>query len=216
MTARRFAGHLAADQRADDHLAEPAPACAAWLTGQSSFRHSRLSPGQDGLLDAVARAGYAVVRGGFPYSAAAVRLPYRREPILPASARNAAQYLAARWSPGFADDVARRLQPLLDRTERRLLLLCGSCGVEMLTAALPRLRLPADLRVLALALGPVGRLPAPSSSVDVYVVRGDRDHLSRWTSRTPAHVDVTGGHLDYVTVPAVRAEVARVAGEFLS
>ena len=32
--------------RLDAHLAEPAHARAVWLTGQSSFRHSQLSPAQ--------------------------------------------------------------------------------------------------------------------------------------------------------------------------
>jgi hypothetical protein len=201
-------------RRGADHLATPAAACAAWLTGQSSARHSRLSPGQDALLDALTQAGYATVRGGFPYTGASVRLPYRAEPIVAASARNAAQFAAARLSWAFADDVAGALQPLMDRTERRLLLLCGSCGAEMLSAALPRLRRRPGLRVLTLALGPVGRLPGPASGVEVYVVRGRRDRLSRWASRRPTDAEVPGGHLDYSSRPEVRAEVARVARDF--
>jgi len=199
----------------DDHLAEPARDCAAWLTGQSSFEHSSLSPGQMALLDDVAGLGYNPVRSGFPYNSALLAVPYRKEPVIGASVRNAAQFAAARTSRRFAEDLARHLQPLLDHTSRRLLLLCGSCGAELFTAALPHLRVPAGLRVLVVALGPVGRLPDEDARVKVRVVRGTRDWLSRAVSRVPEQHLVPGGHLDYVKLPQVRAVVLSVGREFL-
>lgn len=210
MSARVFARYDVAD-----HLAAPADHVAAWLTGQSSFRHSRLSPEQDAVLDGVARLGYATVRCGFPWNAAALGEPYRREPILAASARNATQFAAARLGAALGREVSRHLQPLVDAVSRRLLLICGSAGAELLTAALPHLRLGAS-PVLAVALGPVGRVPGPGSGVAVHVVRGAGDRLSRWGCRTAADAVVAGGHLDYARSTAVRAEVARVAGEFLA
>ena len=210
MTARVFARYDVAD-----HLAAPADHVAAWLTGQSSFRHSRLSPEQDAVLDGVERLGYATVRCGFPWNAAALREPYRREPILPASARNAAQFAAARLGTGHGQEVARHLQPVVDAASRRLLLICGSAGAELLTAALPHLRLDAR-PVLAVALGPVGRLPGPGDGVRVHVVRGAGDRLSRWGCSDRSHAVVPGGHLDYARSTAVRAEVERVAAEFLA
>ena len=196
------------------HLAVAAPDCAAWLTGQSSFRHSALSPDQVLLLEALGDLGYSVVRGGFPYNRAALTVPYRGEPLLPASLRNAAQYLTARSSQRFGAEVARHLRPLVERTQRRLLLLCGSCGTELLAAALPLLRIRPEQRVLAVALGPVGRRPA-ADRVLVHVIRGERDRLSRWGHRAPQDTLVPGGHLDYARSAEVRAEVLRVARKLL-
>lgn len=201
--------------RTEDHLAVDARAAAAWLTGQSTFRHSRLSPPQAGLLDALGELGLATVDGGFPYNRAALAHPYRREPLTTASLRNGAQYLAARHSPRFGQEVARHLQPLVDATSDRLLLLCGSSGGQLLTASLPWVRRRDGLRVLAVALGPVGRLPGPGSGVEVYVVQGRSDVLSRWGHRGPVHRTVTAGHLDYAAAPEVRAEVLDVARRFL-
>lgn len=199
------------------HLAEPAPHVAAWLTGQSSLRHSLLSPEQDAMLDHLAILGFRPVRAGFPWNSAALGEPYRREPVVGASVRNGAQFLAARLSRRFGRDAARHLGPLVERTSRRLLLVCGSAGAEILTAAVAHLgRTDGGPRVLAVALGPVGRLPAPDSGVTVHVIRGDRDPLSRWACRAPADRTVRGGHLDYAASPQVHAEVLRVAREFLA
>ena len=198
------------------HLAVPADATAAWLTGQSSFRHSRLSPAQEAVLDDVAALGYDVVRAGLPYRATSVLAPYRPEPIASASARNAAQLVAARTSRAFRADVARHLRPLLERTRRRLLLLCGSCGVELLAGALPELRVPPGLRLAVVALGPVGRCPEPGSGAPTLVVRGARDRLSAWTCRAPADVVVAGGHLDYAADTGARAAVVRAARQHLA
>lgn len=201
--------------RTEEHLAVPAPAVTAWLTGQSSFRHSRLSPAQAGFLEALAGLGFTAVPAGFPYNRAALGQPYRREPLVAASVRNGAQYLAARHSRRFGLEVARHLQPLVDATADRLLLLCGSSGAQLLTSALPSLRLPAGLKVLAIALGPVGRLPGSGSGVEVHVVKGRTDVVSRWGHRGPVHRQVAGGHLDYAAAPEVRADVLDVARRFL-
>jgi hypothetical protein len=123
--------------------------------------------------------------------------------------RNAAQWLAARTDPAFGDDVARHLRPLLERTRRRLLVLCGSAGAELLTVGLRRLD-PDVARpsTTVLALGPVGTLPA---DVAVHVVRGRTDLLSRWGCRRPSDTVVPGGHLDYAASPDVRRVVLELA-----
>jgi len=211
LVARRFA-----EYQLTGHLAESAPACAAWLTGQSSYRHSQLSPGQLDLLDAVGAAGYTVVRCGFPFNAAALNEPYHAEPLRAASTRNAAQYLAARLDRRFQAELSRHLQPLFDRTSQRLVLLCGSCGLELLGAALPRIRLPSGLRVLAIALGPVGpRLPAGQDRVQVHMIQGTSDWISKIGCRQVPDLRVRCGHMSYLWQPDVRAEVLRVSSEFL-
>jgi hypothetical protein len=198
-----------------DHLAASAANCAAWLTGQSSYRHSQLSAGQLDLLNSLTAVGYEAVCGGFPFNGGAMTVPYRHEPLAAASVRNCAQYLAARVDRRFGAELARHLQPLFDRTGRRLVLLCGSCGLELLAAALPLLRLRPRLEVLVLALGPVGRLPAGGSRFRLHVIRAEGDWISRLGCRRAPDLRVPGGHLGYLRKCAVRAEVLRVAEAFL-
>jgi len=198
--------------RVEDHLAEPAAWTAIWLTGQSSMRHSRLSPAQATLLEQVALIGFHPLRAGLPFNRAAMTVEYRREPLGPASVRNGAQYLAATLGRRFGREVATHLQPVLDLTSERLLVLCGSAGAQLLSSALPHLVRPPELGVWVVGLGPVGRLEAPDPRWRVHVVQGDRDRVSRWGYRGPVDLVVPGGHLDYAAHPLVRAEVLRVAG----
>jgi hypothetical protein len=192
-------------------VAGPAPARVAWLTGQSDWRRSHLSPAQLAVLDALAEDGWMPLRLGFPWTAPAAAGEYRRAPLPAASLRNAVQHLAARPGSRFARQVAGHLQPLLDRTSDRLLLLCGSTGAQMLGAAAPLLAVPPGLRVQVVALGPVGRLPRTGGAWEVRVVRGDRDLISRWGHRGAPDVLVPGGHLDAATGPAAVAAVRALA-----
>ena len=209
LVAARFAGY-----ELSGHLAEPVPAAVAWLTGQSSYQHSSLSPGQLGLLDAVAAEGFSPVRAGFPFNTGALGVEYSPEPLVAASVRNAAQYLAARFDRRFQEELARHLQPLFDRTGRRLVLLCGSCGLELLAAARPRLVVPESLQVLAVALGPVGRRWPAGSPFRLHVIQGSQDWISRLGYRGQADLRLRSGHMSYHSEPEVRAEVARLCAGF--
>lgn len=189
------------------HLGAPSRTRVAWLTGQNSFRHSTLSPHESEVLDELEAIGYAPLRCGFPFNADAVVLPFRKEHVVPAAARCIGQYFAAGHSRAFAQEAARHLQPLLDLTDDHLLLLVGSCGARMLTAAYPLLRVPDGLAVRVLALGPVGRLPAATAP---RVLRGRWDVLSAALSRAPGR-RVPCGHLGYLDCPEVRAEIRAFA-----
>jgi hypothetical protein len=130
--------------------------------------------------------------------------------------RNAAQFLAARLDRRFQSELARHLQPLFDQTGQRLVLLCGSCGLELLAAAWPRLAMPAGLRVLAIALGPVGRrLPSAGALVRLHVIQGAGDWISRLGCRGSPDLRVRAGHMSYLDHREVRAEVVRVSAAFL-
>ena len=208
--ATRFAGY-----HPSRHCVEAVRAGAAWLTGQSSYRHSQLAPEQLALLDRLEDVGFTPVRAGFPYNRAAITVPYRREPIVRSSTRNVAQFLAARRSGQFQAELVAHLTPLVERVSARLLLICGSCGLEFLAAALPRLPVPAALEILAVALGPVGRVPAPHPRLRLYTVRGGGDLISRLGCRLGTDLGVSGGHMDYADNPVVRDVVVRLAADFL-
>ncbi|QHT56956.1 hypothetical protein GXP71_13295 [Cellulomonas sp. H30R-01] len=200
------------DAHASAHaLADVVDARVAWLTGQSSWTHSALSPAQDAMLDALAVDGWTPVRVGFPWTDRAVA-PYRAAPLVLASVRNAAQWSAARPGTAFTRETARHLQRLLDGTRRDLLLLCGSTGARMAAAAAPLVGVPDGLRVHVVGLGPVGALPRPGGGWTVHAVRGSADLLSRWGHRGPVDVTVPGGHLAAATSPAAIAAVTRLVG----
>lgn len=184
-------------------LARPAPQVVAWLTGQSAYGSVHLSPAQAALLQAVSSPTWVGLAANFPYNRVALKAGYLPAPLLAASVRNGAQFVAALGSPAFGRACARHLQPLLDATTSRLVLLCGSCGLQLFYAALPGLRVPAGLQIQLVGLGPVCLRPQAHPQVAVTVVQGRRDWLSRCLCRLPGHYRVPGGHLDYATLPQV-------------
>lgn len=192
-------------------VADVVDARVAWLTGQSSWTHSALSPAQHAVLDTLAVRGWVPLRVGFPWTDRAVA-PYRPEHLVLASVRNAAQWAAAQPGTAFTRATAQHLQSLLDRTRRELLLLCGSTGARMVAAVAPLVDVPDGLRVHVVGLGPVGPLPASGGPWAVHAVRGSADLLSRCAYRGPVDAVVPGGHLAAATSSAATAAVVRLVG----
>ena len=186
-------------------LARPQARTIAWLTGQSAYCCAHLSPAQAALLQAVRKPGWATLAANFPYNQAALQATYHEPPLLLASVRNGAQFGAALGSAAFGRACARHLQPLLAATAERLVLLCGSCGLQLFYAALPWLRVPPSLRIQLVGLGPVCLRLRPHAQVAVAVVQGHRDWLSRCLCLLPYDYRVQGGHLDYVNSTEVVA-----------
>ena len=188
-------------------LLAPAAIRLLLLTGQSSFRSARLEPEQSSFLRAIAPPGAAIVDLGFPFHPA--MLTDARSPgILAASWRNLLQVIWSVASPRYQASVARTLQQALDATESELLLVTGSCGLQIANRAWPRLVVPPGLRTRVVALGPAcfGRLRlAPA---EITVVQGARDGWSRLFYRGRIDARVPCGHLDAWTSPAVRAQIA--------
>lgn len=196
-----------------DSLARPAAHAIAWLTGQSAYHHACLSPTQAAFLRAVTPPGWESLAANFPYNQAALVTTYQPTPLLTASVRNSAQFLAALSSSAFGQACARHLQPLLDATTSRLVLLCGSCGLQLFQAALPWLRVPPGLRIHLVGLGPVCLQHHPHPQVAVTVVQGQRDWLSRNLCRLPCQHRVPAGHLDYAELPELPALVRRLLSQ---
>lgn len=190
----------------------------AWLTGQSSFVHSRLSRGQDRVLDALEVAGWTPVRVGFPWTEAAARPRYSAVPLPIAGPRNAAQGALALEGPAtwFAEAIAHHLRPLLEATSERLLLLCGSAGWPMLGAAVPRLGQVAgparEPAVDAIAIGGVGPRFALPGGWRAHVLRGRSDVFSALAGPLPVDRVVPGGHLTAATCPATARAVLDLVG----
>ncbi|MBF9221270.1 hypothetical protein [Hymenobacter ruricola] len=195
-----------------DSLARPAAQVVAWLTGQSDYRSACLSPAQAALLRAVATPGWVGLEANFPYNQAALMASHRPAPLLAASVRNSAQFVAALASPAFRQACARHLQPLLDAATRRLVLLCGSCGLQLFYAALPGLRVPPGLQIQLIGLGPVCVRYQAHPQVAVAVVQGRRDWLSRGLCRLPCTYRVPAGHLDYAELPELPALIRQLLG----
>lgn len=199
-----FSRILAADPAGS--LVQPEHCRIALLTGQSLPSNTALSPEQIAFLEAVAPPGFAVLPHGFPFHCAFEQGEYRRAGLIRASLNNAAQTMAAVLPGRFRTIAAARLEELLARTRHTLILLTGSCGLQFVNAAWPRLRSTATgLHIVA--LGPVclGRLAVPRARLTT--VRGAGDGWSAMLFR--GHIDhaVDCGHLDYWTSPETIALV---------
>ena len=188
----------------DRTLIRPADSRVAILTGQSSFVSSRLSAEQQNFLAAVTPADYEPLSAGFPYHS---QLDcFRAEPsMVAASWRNAAQTIWSGGSSRFRRILAQTLQCLLSRTARRLVLVAGSCGLQLANAVWPLLEQPAQLDVRVVALGPAC---FAKLRIKACVVQGAGDFWSKLFYRGPVDHRVACGHLDYWTSPEVRAITA--------
>ena len=184
-------------------LVTPARHRAVWLTGQSSWDQQRLSPAQERFLLSLADHGWEPLLVGFPWTHRAAAGSYRRAALLPASVRNTAQGLAARPGTAFAAEVTRHLQPLLDATSSRLLLLCASAGARLVTSAHRALQVPPSLRIDVVGIGAVGALPPSHGPWHVKRARGRSDVFSALGDPAPADRIVPGGHLAAATSPAM-------------
>lgn len=174
-------------------LATPAASRVVLLTGQSSFRSSRLTNDQLTLLRTVANA--TPLELGFPFHPAfdvAEPVPA----MVAASVRNALQFM---WTLRPQPVFARALQPLITNTRESLYIVTGSCGLQILNSAWPFLERPAALKLQIVAIGPA----AWQNRLRVVAIRGRRDPWSRLLYRGPITHSCDCGHLDYWSSPEV-------------
>lgn len=190
-------------------LIKPAPSRLILLTGQSSFRSSRLSPAQVDFLNSVAPPGVEPLPNGFPYHAnfdSAAPPPG----LLAASIRNAQQLCWSLFSPAYRRSVARVLQTVFRNTGESLYIVTGSCGLQILASAWSMLIVPNSLRLRVVALGPAllraGALPADR----IQALQGRRDLWSRLLYRGRLEARCHSGHMDYWSSPDARKLVARL------
>lgn len=194
-------------------LVRPAPRRVALLTGQSAPRNTALSPEQVAFLARVAPAGFATLAHGFPFHAACERAPYRRPSLALASLNNARQFIAATRDAHFRAVLEARIGELLRQTSERLVVVTGSCGLELLNAAWTGLPAStASVQVVAVGPACLGRLSIPAGRLTT--VRGARDGWSRLLYRGPVDHEVGCGHLDYWTSPDVILLVRRLIARF--
>jgi len=181
------------------------------LTGQSNLRSSRLSHAQTEFLSSLAPLPIKAVAAGFPFDETSA--PNRPASLLEASFHNARQYLWARSDPAYGRSVAEALQPILASASKGILLVTGSCGLQILEAAWPHLRRTPGVRIEILALGPVGSSP-DFGEAGFSAVQGSGDLWSRMLYRGPVAHHTKCGHMDYWH-DVVARDVARSLAERL-
>jgi len=172
------------------------PIRIAFLTGRSDPARCGLSPQQQNFLDALRAPGREPVDRNFPYVAprpghVAVALPL-------AAWRNLGDYLGAR-RPAFAGRHRASVTAAFEGNGA-VVLLAGSCGLELLSHL--HLNAPLRARLHVFAYGPVAR-QAPDVA-RLLCVQGSRDWISRVGWRGPVR-RVGGGHMDYLRQPDVLA-----------
>lgn len=114
--------------------------------------------------------------------------------LLRASVNNVRHYLASR-KPAFAEKHRADMERVLSRHDK-LLLVAGSCGLELLN----NLHLPAELRsrIHVFACGPVSRQRPEVASF--FIVQGQHDWLSRWY-HPQADARIRCPHMGYLAAP---------------
>jgi hypothetical protein len=170
-----------------------APLLVTFLTGQSDPERNALSPLQRAFLEALPVPPEARLALNFPWRDSA---SHREVPLWSASLSNTRQYLAARRE-AFGERHRADLEGLLARADH-VVLLAGSCGLELFAGMRP----PADLRprLHVFAYGPVARA---RPDVDCLLVGGRRDRLSR-AFFPHTDVEVDADHMGYLRAPEVR------------
>lgn len=191
-------------------LLVPADVRVLLLTGQSSFRSARLAAEQAAFLRAVSPGDGALLEAGFPFHADLLADERERCGLLAASVRNARQVGWSVTSSRYQQVVRRTLQQALDATRERLIVITGSCGLQLLNRAWPRLVVPPRLRAQVVALGPACLAPLRLAPAAVTVMVGKRDPWSRLFYRGRVDERVDCGHLDYWASAEVRARVAAI------
>lgn len=182
--------------------AAPARSRVVLLTGQSSFRSSRLMPVQVDFLKAVAPPDAEPLLAGFPFHPEFDRAaPDAALPL--AAMRNSLQFFWSFTSASYRQTIADALRPLL---RHKLAIITGSCGLQMLAAASPLI--PIDARIVA--LGPAMFRPFKLEMQRVRAVQGRRDVWSRLLYRGPIAAYCDADHLGYWQCSNTREVVARL------
>lgn len=175
-------------------LATPVARRVVLLTGQSSFRSSRLTGDQLQLLRGIDHA--TPIELGFPFHPDFDR--HEEEPgLLAASFRNTRQFL---WTFKPQKPVARALQPLFTHTAEALFIITGSCGLQLLNSAWPFLERRPEQRLQVVAIGPASLY----DQLRPAAIRGRRDLWSRLLYKGPITAHCDCGHLDYWRSQEVR------------
>jgi hypothetical protein len=168
------------------------------LTGQSDFATSDLPADKEAFLKIVAPTDTIVTHAGFPWHADFTKPVHTIPPLLAASYRNARQWIWARRDELYRNALSNIIHTVVQRTEKRLLFVLGSCGVDLLAEALSRL--PAGgPEIWAAILGPAGRIPAHQNLTRQIVIQGQYDIWSRVLWRGSVQKQPKCGHLDYYT-----------------
>jgi len=160
-------------------------------TGQSGLAAAGLSAKQKEFLWAVGED--AALLSGFPFHRDCERETDAH--LLAASWRNARQTLWCATNQRYRRILAGVLQQAVASTAEKLLLICGSCGLELVNAAAGEWRQTLAPHVSIIALGPtcVRKLCLPR----VFAIRGRKDRWSACLYRGPVDAITPGGHLDY-------------------
>ncbi|MBL8818122.1 MAG: hypothetical protein JNL58_18995 [Planctomyces sp.] len=182
----------------------------AVVTGLSDPESCRLTKSQRMLITPPDVDVQSVVRWNFPFTPdPSVRTGEEHLeqvdpaiPLLRASFANSFQFLRS-LTFGYQTLASPHWESLLQSTSR-LLLITGSCGLQLINSW-TGLAAYAD-RIRVLALGPVA---FSRTMVPTTILQGSRDTLSRLCFRSP-EILVTGtGHMDYWEDPQVREIAAQ-------
>lgn len=147
------------------------------LTGQSSFKTSRLDKDKLDFLNHISDHNFTAVTIGFPWHNEFDVLADKPS-LITASIRNIRQYLWLNFDKEYKKKVSDIINKLVQMTNNRLIIITGSCGIKYLSCALENINITSELWVLA--LGPVGNKNINSRNIRrFHVIQGKYDIWSK-------------------------------------
>lgn len=177
------------------------------VSGLSNPLSCELTPAQASLIALPELPSESVVTRNFPFcdqidaddsilSSYARKKPHQAS-LIRASYSNGLQFIRT-WSAEYHRNAIPHWNALLHSVDH-LLVISGSCGIQLLTSC-KQLQGTFN-KVHLLALGPVGLLRPTFPTV---LLQGNRDWLSRAFFRSPDTIVHGVGHMDYWEHPQVR------------
>ena len=170
------------------------------LTGSSHFKHCELSDIQKTFLKNEIWADYQTITTNFPYNRG-FRTSHPSFPnIVQASWSNIVYYWQCLFNKKFAQEIARHLRPLKNNQET--IVIAQSSGLKMLLIAWPQIEKTDHLRVIA--LGPVTFMKNRDQKINLQVIKGRQDKISKFLDSHKVNKYVDCQHFDYLQNEEVR------------
>lgn len=178
-------------KRRDNHL--------CLLTGQSSFKTSRLDKEKLDFLNHISDQDLTTVTIGFPWHNEFDILA-GKPALIAATIRNIRQYLWLNLDKEYKKSVSNIIRKIVEMTDKKLVIITGSCGIGYLSCALENIKVTNELWVLA--LGPVGSKNINSKNISrFHVIQGHNDIWSKllWLGNVDEYTNC--GHMEYYKCP---------------
>lgn len=170
------------------------------LSGQSDYSHSELSKGQKKLLKYISNYGYTPIYTGFPFNKGHDYKNCKRANLFIASLRNIQQFIYITFSMLYRLLIIKHIAIAL-KSSRKSIIVCQSSGLHILNCILPLVNI--NNKHIVIALGPVSTHKFTNKNFSTYVIKGNKDWISRCLDKNQTTHYVNCNHFNYFDCPDI-------------